>query len=220
MILQETERGAVRVLREMREIGKRKKSRVKLGDVAQVSDVGLQVSGLDSLHVMKTGADGCQMHNLAPIILWIARPSTAVADGSELMQHSFRKYQWQASLSLCLAKLTDGFVLRDIDFVLRKQKELMAEATETSRIKAGPLLRCISERKMIPMTTKPHAIFFLSSEQNFVAACFDWLLWSVSKTGDMEVSRGEWGFFGALKIYNSPSLVLKTSKKCMGRYVD
>lgn len=106
------------------------------------------------------------------------------------MQSSFRKYQWREALSLSLAKLTEGLVLKPCDIIL-EEIEILVDSklqSEGSRITPQQLLTLISNNNLIPMAVKPHSIFFLCSEQNFKAACFDWLLSSVTQTKEVKVS--------------------------------
>lgn len=107
------------------------------------------------------------------------------------MQDSFRKHQWRETLLLSLATLTQGFKLSTTKEILDEMETQMesAEQTEKSWITmAKELLAHISDRNLIPITIKPHSIFFLCSEQNFVGACFDWILPSTSESNAFKVS--------------------------------
>lgn len=76
----------------------------------------------------------------------------------------------------------------DPELIFREMNDISGDHEGSSRIDIRKLLHVISEQNLIPMAVKPHSIFFLSSEQNFVAASFDWLLYSVAKTKEMTVS--------------------------------
>ena len=106
------------------------------------------------------------------------------------MQTSFRKYQWRESLLLSLAKLTKGLTLKSTKVIQEEMKELTEGMgqTEGLHITARQLLTIMSDRNIVPMAVKPHSIFFLCSEQNFVSACFDWLLDSVTEARETRVS--------------------------------
>ncbi|KAF8414636.1 hypothetical protein L210DRAFT_989912 [Boletus edulis BED1] len=116
-----------------------------------------------------------------------------IAKQSEFMQGSFRRHQWREALLICLTQLTQGFVPKPTDTILEEMKELTAGTTQTrgSPVSAKQLLRLMSDRNMVPMAVKPHSIFFLTSEQNFVAACFDWIISSVSETREMKLEPGD-----------------------------
>ena len=129
------------------------------------------------------------MSGLAKTILMIAKESIKINDHSAFLQTSFRKYQWRESLLLCLATLTTGFDMKDSKIILTEMEELCRQPCRTSRINPRKLVQLISDRNMIPMAVKPHSIFFLSSEDNFIAACFDWLLLSIEETKEMDVSN-------------------------------
>lgn len=133
-----------------------------------------------------------QRLGLAKTILSIAKQWIDLTKHSDFLQSSFRKYQWREALLFCLAKLTEGFVLKDPELILKEREELTRQSTHTSRIDPRRFLRLISDNDMIPMTSKPHSIFFLSSEQNFVASSFDWIMLSIAETGKMKVSMSLW----------------------------
>lgn len=131
-----------------------------------------------------------QSSGLARTILRVGKEWMKIANRSEFMQSSFRKYQWREALLLCLAKFSEGLVLRSSEMILDEMKELaepMGHA-EGSRITAREFLTVLSNRHLIPMAIKPHSIFFLCSEQNFISACFDWLLPAVAETREVTVS--------------------------------
>ncbi|KAG8215291.1 hypothetical protein J3R82DRAFT_8860 [Butyriboletus roseoflavus] len=160
---EDTEKAAIQILRQMREVGKRK-------GYIEVLQPFIHTSGL------------------AKMILWVSKQSMDFNHHSEFMQSSFRKYQWRESLLLSLANLSQGFSMKDTKTILKEMEELINQTTRTSQMRINPrkLLELISDRNMIPMAVKPHSIFFLSSEDNFIAACFDWLIWSVEQTKDMD----------------------------------
>jgi hypothetical protein len=51
------------------------------------------------------------------------------------------------------------------------------------------LLKSIDSDKIIPILSNPHSIFFLTSLQNFAAACEDWLIMSLKEAGKVWVSQ-------------------------------
>ncbi|KAG9309251.1 hypothetical protein JVU11DRAFT_10733 [Chiua virens] len=104
---------------------------------------------------------------------------------SEFLTGSFRKHQWRGALLLCLAMLTQGFILKNPELIQAEMSHLMegSKGQGQSRIPVWQFLDLISQHDMIPMAIKPHSIVFLSSEQNFVGAYQDWLFHSVSRMG-------------------------------------
>jgi hypothetical protein len=128
-----------------------------------------------------------QKSGLARIILTIAKQTMELDDNSDFLQTSCRKYQWRESLLLCLARLTEGFVIKETGLILEEMNDQRTQPTGRAWPNAQKLLQLISDRNMIPMNIKPHSIFFLCSEENFVAACMDWLLFSINNTKEMKV---------------------------------
>ena len=128
-----------------------------------------------------------QRSGLAKMILSIAKQSMEIHNRSAFLQNSFRKYQWRESLLLSLATLTEGFSMKDSKLILKEMEELSSQNRGGRRIDPQKFLKLISDRNLIPMAVKPHSIFFLSSEDNFIAACFDWLLWSIKETREIDV---------------------------------
>lgn len=110
-----------------------------------------------------------------------------IAKMSEFLQDSFRKYQWREALLSCLIGLTEGFFPKEPGDILREIELATVPSVASSHIPLRTFLEQISGRNLIPMGTQPHSIFFLCSEQNFLSACFDWLIWSISSTREMEV---------------------------------
>ncbi|KAG6370116.1 hypothetical protein JVT61DRAFT_12412 [Boletus reticuloceps] len=163
-----TENMAIQALREMRRAAKTKRSREEFG--GYIGSCGL-----------------------AKVILIVGKEWMEIANRSEFMQGSFRRHQWREALLICLTQLTQGFVPKPTDTILKEIRELTDATTQTqgSQVSAKRLLLLMSERKMVPMAVKPHSIFFLCSEQNFVAACFDWIISSVSETREIKLEAGD-----------------------------
>jgi hypothetical protein len=109
---------------------------------------------------------------------------------SDFLPGSFRKYQWRETLTSCLAELTEGFHPKDPEEILREMERLTVSSVPSvpaSPVQPRKFLGLISDRNMVPIGTKPHSIFFLCSEQNFVSACFDWLTWCINSTREIKV---------------------------------
>lgn len=111
-----------------------------------------------------------------------------IANQSDLLKTSFRKYQWREALLWCLVNLTADFIPKDPVDIRREMDDLTLSTTGISPMEPLRLLALISDRNLIPISNKPHSVFFLSSEQNFLSACFDWLFWSVSNAQYIDVS--------------------------------
>ncbi|KAH7916978.1 hypothetical protein BV22DRAFT_1052778 [Leucogyrophana mollusca] len=191
------ETDAVRVLREMREAAKRTAFIAKL-------------------------QEPLKKYGLASLILTITTPSMESAKTSELQAQSFRTYQWREALLLCLGKLTEGFAPEEIDQILAGQKECMegddVDVNPPSnrafrRSKVRRLLELISEQGMVPMASKPHAIFFLCSLQNFQAACFDWLMWSVAHSRGIDLTEQDWAKYNLSPELRNILLLSKALRK-------
>ncbi|KAG6374923.1 hypothetical protein JVT61DRAFT_3666 [Boletus reticuloceps] len=184
-----TEKAAIQVLHELREVGKRKRYMEDLQPFIHVNErptysssllfsVSFGSSALTCMDIQKSG--------FAKMILRVAKELMEIDSHSAFLQSSFRKYQWRESLLLSLAKLTLGFSMKDSQLILTEIDELTSQTTGTSQVNPWKLLELISEWNIIPMAVKPHSIFFLSSEDNFIAACFYWLLGAINKTKEMD----------------------------------
>ncbi|KAG6369197.1 hypothetical protein JVT61DRAFT_15007 [Boletus reticuloceps] len=106
-----------------------------------------------------------------------------IARKSYFLESSFRKYQWREALSLCLATLSRGFTPKEPADIRKEIDKLTTPNGLGSHIEPKPFLKAISDCDLVPFCIKPDSIFFLSSKQNFISACFDWLSWSVRSAG-------------------------------------
>ncbi|KAH7904079.1 hypothetical protein BJ138DRAFT_1119749 [Hygrophoropsis aurantiaca] len=112
----------------------------------------------------KTIQEPVREHDLASMVLRIAEPTMILAKRSKFLEDSFRKYQWREALLLALANLTEGFEMRPAgDITVDRQLQMLVSAFD-----------------LVPASITPHTLFFLTSKQNFVSACFDWLMWPIS----------------------------------------
>lgn len=141
-----------------------------------------------------------QTSGLADLLLFVAKPSMEITQESEFLQSSFRTYQWREALLLSLARLTQGYNLKDFEEIRKETHVSKYPSTSGSTVLPLKFLTWISERKMVPMINKPHSFFFLCSEDNFRSACFDWIFWSFSNTQEMLVSAGFFAHTGAQAI--------------------
>ena len=95
------------------------------------------------------------------MVLRIMKDWIKIGNQSEFMQSSFRKYQWREALLLGLATLSKGLALKNSNMILKEMDELCNPKDRTGVPHMNPqkLPTLISNRNMIPMAMKPHAIF-------------------------------------------------------------
>lgn len=113
-----------------------------------------------------------------------------IGNRSTFLQGSFRKYQWREALLLCLARLTEGFIHQPTEVIMEQMRQMtdVKEETQAPEMSPQDFLRLMSDENAVPFALTPHSIFFLCSEQNFIAACFDWIFSSLSERSKLRVS--------------------------------
>ena len=125
-----------------------------------------------------------QKTGLAKLILEVSRPGQSFATH---LKDSFQKYHWRESLLDCLLKMSKGFVPKDLDHTLEARKTNVGSGTG---LNSGHLrlLYTLSSNQLIPLHSNPHSIFFLTSENNFISAYYDWISPSLKRIGENWVS--------------------------------
>ena len=175
----------IQVLHEMREVGKRKRSCQEFEPYIRVSPQPIVISGtflwlISAVHLFSN-------QDFAPLSLGVPKDWIKRGNHSEFMQSSFREYHWREALLLGLAMLSQGLALMNSNIILKWMGKL-SDPKDRSHINSWKLLPLIWNINLIPIAIKPHTIFFLCSEQNFKAGCFEWHLFYIAKSKELMVS--------------------------------